>query len=115
VIAIQVLLAATAIGDRHRRVRAHAVRETKRVALAEVAPRRSIAIRIAAIDPRHPESAGAAARLPGLLAWEARVAAVSETLVDADALRRMGLYVLIPLGSWVASAAIEWLFNSLMG
>jgi hypothetical protein len=49
----------------------------------------------------------AAARLPGLLAWEARVRAVREWPFDAPALLRFALYVLIPLGSWTASALVE--------
>jgi hypothetical protein len=63
--------------------------------------------RAAIIDPRDPSAAAAAVRLPGLLAWEARIAAVPESLLDADSLRRLGLYLLLPLGSWVASALIE--------
>ena len=111
-IAIQVVLAGTAIAISTKGARER-VRQTKHAALAEV--RAAIARdRIAAIDPGHAGSAGAATRLPALLAWEARVAAVPETLVDSEALGRMGLYVLIPLGSWVASAAIEWVFNWLM-
>jgi hypothetical protein len=49
----------------------------------------------------------AATRLPGLLAWEARVRAVREWPFDAPALLRFALYVLIPLGSWTASALVE--------
>jgi hypothetical protein len=89
------------------------VRETKRAALREV--RAAIGRdRIAVIDPGNPGSADAAARLPALLAWEARIAAVSESLVDADVLRRMGLYLLIPVASWLGSALIEWLLGAVL-
>ncbi len=47
------------------------------------------------------------AQLPGLLAWEARIASVPEWPIDAGALRRLGLYLLIPLGSWVGGALVE--------
>ena len=36
------------------------------------------------------------ARLPGLLAWEARIESAPEWPIDASALRLSGLYVLIP-------------------
>jgi hypothetical protein len=45
-------------------------------------------------------------RLPGLLAYEARVERVREWPFDLPVLR-FGLYVLILLGSWVAAALVE--------
>jgi hypothetical protein len=46
-------------------------------------------------------------RLPGLLAYEARVERVRDWSFDFPALLRFALYVLIPLGSWVAAAFVE--------
>jgi hypothetical protein len=39
---------------------------------------------------------------------------VPESLVNSEVLRRMGLYLLIPLASWLGSAAIEWLLDKLL-
>ena len=47
------------------------------------------------------------ARLPGLLAWETRIESASEWPLDASSLRRSGLYVLIPVLSWVGGALVE--------
>jgi hypothetical protein len=81
------------------------LREAKRAELARLR---------AAIEARSCElfAAGAAgaeseARLPALLAWEARVAAASEWPFDTLTLLRFALLVLIPLGSWVAGAMVE--------
>jgi hypothetical protein len=71
--------------------------------------------RAAVLDPRDPGSAAAATRLPGLLAWESRVAAVPESLLDAGSLRRLGFYLLLPLGSWVASALIQHVVDAALG
>jgi hypothetical protein len=49
----------------------------------------------------------AASRLPGLLAYEARVENVREWPFGAFGLLRFLLYVAIPVGSWVASALVE--------
>ena len=46
-------------------------------------------------------------RLPGLLAYEARVERVREWSLDFPAFLRFALYVFIPLGSWVAAAFVE--------
>jgi len=53
--------------------------------------------------------------LPALLAWEARIAAVSEWPFDASSLLRFGLLVLIPVGSWLGGALVERLVDSLLG
>ncbi|MBW2289727.1 MAG: hypothetical protein JRG80_18965 [Deltaproteobacteria bacterium] len=85
--------------------------ETKAAELAEV--RGTIeSDRAAALDPNHPDRTAAATRLPGLLAYEARVAAVPEWLLDSHSLRRVGLYLLIPVASWVGGAMIERLVDS---
>ncbi len=54
------------------------------------------------------------ARLDELLAWEARIEAVREWPLDAPALRRFGLYLLIPLGSWSGGALIERAIDALL-
>ena len=46
-------------------------------------------------------------RLPGLLAHEARLERVREWPLDFPSFLRFALYVLIPLGSWVAAAFVE--------
>ena len=51
-------------------------------------------------------------RLPGLLAWEGRVEAVSEWPIDAATLRRPGIFVLLPLGSWIGGALVERLVDA---
>ncbi len=55
------------------------------------------------------------ARLPGLLAWEARLEGLSEWPIDAAALGRTGLLVLLPVASWVASAIVARLVDASMG
>jgi hypothetical protein len=54
-------------------------------------------------------------RLPGLLAWEARVEAISEWPIDARALGRTGLFVLLPLASWIGAALVERWVDTLVG
>jgi hypothetical protein len=87
------------------------VREAKAAELADVrgAIERD---RGAALDPNHPDRAAAADRLPGLLAYEARVAAVPAWLLDSHSLRRVALYLLIPVASWVGGAMIERLVDA---
>lgn len=48
-----------------------------------------------------------AARLPALLAWEARVERASEWPFDATSLFRFALLLLVPLGSWLGGALVE--------
>jgi hypothetical protein len=57
----------------------------------------------------------AASRIPGLLAWESRIGDVSEWPLDPPTLLRFGLYLGIPLGSWVGGALVERLLSSLWG
>ncbi len=104
-VGVGIALSALAIAIPTRGAR-RCLRETKAAQLADV--RGTIERdRVAALDPNHPDRAAAAARLPGLLAYEVRVAAVPEWLLDAHSLRRVGLYLLIPLASWVGGAMIE--------
>lgn len=54
------------------------------------------------------------ARLDELVAWEARVESVREWPLDAAALQRFGLYLLIPLGSWSGGALVERLIDRML-
>jgi hypothetical protein len=54
-------------------------------------------------------------RLADLLAWEARVEAVHEWPIDASTLLRLGLYLLIGLGSWVGAAFVERMLETALG
>lgn len=47
-------------------------------------------------------------RLSGLLAYEARIAAVAEWPFDVGTFVRFGLFLALPLGSWIAGALVEW-------
>jgi hypothetical protein len=53
----------------------------------------------------------AAARLPGLLALEARIEAVREWPFDLPSLLRFALYVALGLGSWLGAAGVERLLD----
>ncbi len=53
------------------------------------------------------DAASAAARLPGLLAYESRVEGVREWPFDAPTLARFVLYLVIPVGSWLGGALVE--------
>ncbi len=53
-------------------------------------------------------------RIEELLSWEARIEAVREWPIDAQALRRLGFYLLIPLLSWSGGALVERGVDSLL-
>jgi hypothetical protein len=53
--------------------------------------------------------ATAAARMPGLLAYEHRVASVSEWPLGTPQIARFGLVIAIGLGSWLGAALVEHL------
>lgn len=48
-----------------------------------------------------------AARMPALLAWEARVEQVGVWPFDAPTLVRFALFLLVPIGSWLGGALVE--------
>jgi len=61
---------------------------------------------------RRVEARGEGSDLPGgrladLLAWEARIAAAPEWPLDTTTLLRFGLYLLLPIGSWLGGAFVE--------
>lgn len=61
------------------------------------------------------ESAEAATRLGGLLAFEARIAGVGEWPFDVGTLVRFLGFLALPLGSWIAAALVEWLVSHALG
>lgn len=68
--------------------------------------------REAAVGADEERKTVASQRLPGLLAYEARVERVRDWPFDLPVLLRFGLYVLILLGSWVAAALVERLLGA---
>ncbi len=87
----------------HRRIRVEKERQ--------IAPLRA---EIDAARRRVTEGAASAeqvARLPGLLALEARLDAVREWPFDTGSLSRFALYLLLGLGSWFGAAGVELLLG----
>jgi hypothetical protein len=87
------------------------IRERKREELARV--RAAIAGGGAALfgGPAGESDAG---RLPALIAYEARIAAVREWPFDTATLRRFLLFLLIPLASWIGGALVERVVNAVL-
>jgi hypothetical protein len=56
-----------------------------------------------------------AARLPALLAWEARVERAREWPFDASTWRRFALVLALPLGSWIGGALVEHVVEAWIG
>ena len=54
----------------------------------------------------------AAARMPGILAYEARVEGVREWPFDVPTLLRLTLYLALPLVSWIGGAFVERLLGA---
>ena len=65
-------------------------------------------------DRLHRGGEGGAEGLEELVAWESRVASVSEWPIDASTYSRFGLYLLIPLGSWAGGALVERALDALL-
>lgn len=89
----------------HRRLRATKEAELERVRAAIERARSGLL-----------DGTGATAealRMPGLLAYEQRVAAAPEWPLDAPQLMRFGLVVAIGLGSWVGGAVIDRVLDAL--
>jgi hypothetical protein len=59
------------------------------------------------------ESAGT--RLPGLLAYEARIASVSVWPFDTPTVVRFSLLLALALGSWIGGALVEELLSTALG
>ena len=49
-----------------------------------------------------------------MLALETRIAAVREWPLDASSLLRVGLYVMLGIGSWLGAAAVERLLDRVL-
>ena len=60
------------------------------------------------------DAAEAAARLPGLLAFETRIQTVREWPLDASTLVRFALYLAIPVASWLGGAFVERLVDAVL-
>jgi hypothetical protein len=58
-------------------------------------------------DAESPSEAGPPGRMADLLATRAYVESVREWPFDSSTLARFGLYLLIPLASWIGSAFVE--------
>jgi hypothetical protein len=56
-----------------------------------------------------------AAPLGGLLAYEARIAGVSEWPFDVGTFVRFAAFLALPLGSWIASGMVEWVIARALG
>jgi hypothetical protein len=54
------------------------------------------------------------AKLPGLIALEARIAAVREWPLDPSNVARVWLYLALGLGSWLGAATVERLIDWLL-
>jgi hypothetical protein len=86
------------------------IKQAKAAELARV--RGEIEARLAALRDGYTERS---IELPGLLAWEARVADVPEWPFGTPVLLRFVLLVLIPLGSWLGGAMVERLVEGVLG
>jgi len=58
---------------------------------------------------------GTGGRLADLLAYEARIASVSEWPIDGFTLLRLSFYLFLPVGSWLGGALVERLVSRLLG
>jgi hypothetical protein len=54
-------------------------------------------------------------RLGGLLALEARIAGVGEWPFDVGTFVRFIAFLVLPLGSWIAAALVEWVVSRVLG
>jgi hypothetical protein len=87
-------------GALHRRIREAKTAELARVRRALAGDRRALADSPLAAEVDRLTTVD-------LALWRDRVAATREWPFDAGALRRFGLYLLIPLASWVGAAFVE--------
>lgn len=58
---------------------------------------------------------GAGGRLADLLAYEARIAGVSEWPIEGFTLLRLSFYLLLPVGSWLGGALVERFVSRVIG
>jgi hypothetical protein len=83
----------------HRRICAEKEAELERVREAIHRDREAL---LSAV----PEAAAAAMRMPGLLAYEHRIASVNEWPIDTPQVARFGLMLVIGVGSWLGGAVV---------
>jgi len=89
------------------------IREVKEAELSWV--RGEIEHAVAALRRDEPADAMLAARVPALVAWEARVAEAREWPFDAGTRARFLLLLLVPLGSWLGGALVERVVDAWLG
>jgi hypothetical protein len=106
VIAVTLFMATRALLDPVRQIQRR-LRAAKRVELDRVREQ----IRSARASVLEPGDVEGAARLPGLLAWEARVEQVAEWPFDAPTLARFGALIVLAVGSWLGGALVERLLG----
>ncbi len=88
----------------------HRIREAKRRELELVNEKvRRERARIFGSDG--PDAEAASGKLPGLLAYKQFVESVSEWPIDTSTLLRFGLYLGLPIGSWLGGALVERLVD----
>ncbi len=63
------------------------------------------------LDPAGGDSTQAAARIPGLLAYETRIEAVHDWPLDPSTLVRFLALVTLAIGSWLGGAIVELLLD----
>ncbi len=88
----------------------HRIREAKRREL-ELVNERVRRERARILGSEGPDAEAAAGTLPGLLAYKQFVESVSEWPIDTSTLLRFGLYLGLPIGSWLGGALVERLLD----
>ncbi len=88
-----------------------AIRDRLRLEKSAELARVRARIREASSSALASEPGAEGASLPGLLAYEARVAAVSEWPVSAPTLLRLGVLAALAVGSWLGGAVVERLLS----
>jgi hypothetical protein len=90
------------------------LREAKRAELSRVRDR-IVRARDVALGATPEPGGSAAVELPGLLAYESRIEAVSEWPFDVPTLLRFGALLTLAVGSWLGGAVVERLLGSMLG
>ena len=90
----------------HHRIRAEKEAELERV-------REAIDRDREALFSAAPEAARAAMRMPGLVAYEHRIASVHEWPIDTPEVARFGLMLLIGVGSWLGGAVVGHMVDAI--
>ncbi len=88
----------------------HRIREAKRREL-ELVNERVRRERARILESDGPDAGAASDKLPGLVAYKQFVESVSEWPIDTSTLLRFGLYLGLPIGSWLGGALVERLLD----